>query len=154
MVQDGLQEDRRRLLLLPLSPENDWYPHYIHNLDNLIRFGGLYPADPRQRRHPPDAAVGRDVGLRGRLHGGACQGPDLPDAGPERQEDRPLEEPEHDQERLVAHQEHMGIESMLRLNDMTMDDVEIVEFPYPDDWYDDPEMLAPMNNPSDLWLTP
>ena len=23
--------------------ENDWYPHYIHNLDNLIRFGGLYP---------------------------------------------------------------------------------------------------------------
>ena len=25
-------------------PENDWYPHYIHNLDNLIRFGGLFPA--------------------------------------------------------------------------------------------------------------
>ncbi len=23
--------------------ENDWYPHYIHNLDNLLRFGGLYP---------------------------------------------------------------------------------------------------------------
>jgi hypothetical protein len=23
--------------------ENDYYPHYIHNLDNLIRFGGLYP---------------------------------------------------------------------------------------------------------------
>ena len=23
--------------------ENNWYPHYIHNLDNLIRFGGLYP---------------------------------------------------------------------------------------------------------------
>ena len=22
---------------------NDWYPHYIHNLDNLIRFGGLFP---------------------------------------------------------------------------------------------------------------
>ena len=25
------------------APENNWYPHYIHNLDNLIRFGGLYP---------------------------------------------------------------------------------------------------------------
>ena len=25
------------------SPENNWYPHYIHNLDNLVRFGGLYP---------------------------------------------------------------------------------------------------------------
>jgi hypothetical protein len=23
------------------APENNWYPHYIHNLDNLIRFGGL-----------------------------------------------------------------------------------------------------------------
>ena len=23
--------------------ENNWYPHYIHNMDNLIRFGGLYP---------------------------------------------------------------------------------------------------------------
>ncbi len=23
--------------------ETDWYPHYIHNQDNLIRFGGLFP---------------------------------------------------------------------------------------------------------------
>ena len=35
--------------------ENNWYPHYIHNLDNLIRFGGLYPpvavhADIRRTR--------------------------------------------------------------------------------------------------------
>ena len=35
--------------------ETDWYPHYIHNLDNLIRFGGLYPpihveADIRRTR--------------------------------------------------------------------------------------------------------
>ena len=29
------------------------------------------------------------------------------------------------------------------LNDMTMDDVEIVEFPYADDWYTDPKMLEP-----------
>ena len=20
--------------------ENDWYPHYVHNLDNLMRYGG------------------------------------------------------------------------------------------------------------------
>ena len=31
---------------------------------------------------------------------------------------------------------------MLRMNGMTRDDVEIVEFPYPDDWYDKPEMLG------------
>ena len=49
-------------------------------------------------------------------------------------------------------QEHQGIELMLRMNNMTMDDVEIVEFPYPDDWYNDPTMLDPMVNPSDLWL--
>ena len=49
-------------------------------------------------------------------------------------------------------QEEQGIELMLRLNGMTRDDVEIVEFPYADDWYDKPEMLAPMENPSELWL--
>ncbi len=46
----------------------------------------------------------------------------------------------------------MGILNMLTLNGMTTDDVEIVEFPYPDDWYDDPKMLTPMNNPSETWL--
>jgi ABC-type nitrate/sulfonate/bicarbonate transport system substrate-binding protein len=31
--------------------------------------------------------------------------------------------------------------------------VQIVEFPYPDDWYDKPEMMGPeMENPSELWL--
>jgi ABC-type nitrate/sulfonate/bicarbonate transport system substrate-binding protein len=47
--------------------------------------------------------------------------------------------------------EHQGIEGMLRLNDMTMDDVQIVEFPYPDDWYADPKMLEPLINPTDTW---
>ena len=50
-------------------------------------------------------------------------------------------------------QEEQGIELMLRLNGMTRDDVQIVEFPYPDDWYDKPEMMGPeMENPSELWL--
>jgi ABC-type nitrate/sulfonate/bicarbonate transport system substrate-binding protein len=50
-------------------------------------------------------------------------------------------------------QEEQGIELMLRINGMTRDDVEIVEFPYPDDWYDDPKMLAEsMENASELWL--
>jgi len=33
-----------------------------------------------------------------------------------------------------------------------MGDVEIVEFPYPDDGYDKTEMLDPMENASELWL--
>ncbi|MGB5244307.1 MAG: hypothetical protein WBN50_11865 [Lutimonas sp.] len=49
-------------------------------------------------------------------------------------------------------QEHQGIELMLRMNGMTMDDIELVEFPYADDWYNDPKMLEPMYNPSDLQL--
>ena len=34
-----------------------------------------------------------------------------------------------------------------------MDDVKIVEFPYPANWYNNPEMVGPpMENPSELWL--
>ena len=47
-------------------------------------------------------------------------------------------------------QEEQGIELMLMLNDMTRDDVHMVDFPYPDDWYDNPAMLTPMENPSEL----
>jgi ABC-type nitrate/sulfonate/bicarbonate transport system substrate-binding protein len=50
-------------------------------------------------------------------------------------------------------QEHQGIELMLRMNGMTMEDIELVEFPYADDWYNDPVMAGPpMENPSELWL--
>ena len=49
-------------------------------------------------------------------------------------------------------QEEQQIELMLRINGMTRDDVEIVEFPYPDDWYDDPEMLHPIESPSEWQL--
>jgi ABC-type nitrate/sulfonate/bicarbonate transport system substrate-binding protein len=48
--------------------------------------------------------------------------------------------------------EEQGIELMLRLNGMTRKDVQIVEFPYPDDWYGDPKMLVPIENPMELWL--
>ena len=44
------------MLSCVLLPENDWYPHYIHNLDNLIRFGGLFPPIHVQRRYPQDTA--------------------------------------------------------------------------------------------------
>jgi ABC-type nitrate/sulfonate/bicarbonate transport system substrate-binding protein len=49
-------------------------------------------------------------------------------------------------------QEEFGIEMMLRLNGMTRKDVQIVDFPYADDWYNDPKMLDPMENPSETWL--
>ena len=131
--------------------ENNWYPHYIHNLDNLFRFGGLYPADPRPRRHPPDRLLGATW-----VYEGGCMAVRAGDKifrmkdlkGKKIGLSKSLNTIKNDWWRI---QEHMGIESMLMLNDMTMDDIEIVEFPYPDDWYDKPEMLAPMINPSDLW---
>ena len=47
-------------------------------------------------------------------------------------------------------QEEQGVELMLRLNGMTRYDVDIVEFPCADDWYDDPKMLDPIEYPSEL----
>jgi ABC-type nitrate/sulfonate/bicarbonate transport system substrate-binding protein len=133
--------------------ENDWYPHYIHNLDNLFRFGGLFPpvhvhADIRRTRllgvtHAPREGgcmlvrarddIYRMVELKGKKIGLS----------------KSLNRIKNDWWRI---QEEQGIELMLRMNGMTRKDVQIVEFPYADDWYNDPRMLDPMENPSELWL--
>jgi ABC-type nitrate/sulfonate/bicarbonate transport system substrate-binding protein len=133
--------------------ENNWYPHYVHNMDNLIRFGGMFPpihvhADLRRTVL---------LGLTW-VHEGGCM---LVRARDDlyRMQDlkgkkigltKSLNTIKNDWWRI---QEEQGIELMLRINGMTRDDVEIVEFPYPDDWYDKPEMLVePMDNASELWL--
>jgi ABC-type nitrate/sulfonate/bicarbonate transport system substrate-binding protein len=133
--------------------ETDFYPHYIHNLDNLIRFGGLFPpihvhADIRRTKllgvtHVPTEGgcmmvrsrdnIYRMIDLKGKKIGLS----------------KSLNKIKNDWWRI---QEEQGIELMLRMNGMTRKDVEIVEFPYADDWYNDPKMLEPLFNPSDLWL--
>jgi len=141
-------------LYLRARKENDWYPHYIHNLDNMIRFGGLFPpvqvhADIRRTRllgvtHAPREGgammvragdnIFRMVDLKGKKIGLS----------------KSLNKIKNDWWRI---QEHQGIELMLRINGMTMGDIELVEFPYADDWYNDPKMMGPeMENPSELWL--
>ncbi len=151
----GVQEDRRRSTpTCAHVPENNWYPHYIHNLDNLIRFGGLFPpvhvhADLRRTRllgatHAPYEGGCMLVRARDDIY----RMTDL--KGKKIGLSKSLNTIKNDWWRI---QEEQGIELMLRINGMTRDDVEIVEFPYPDDWYDKPEMLGqPMNNPSELWL--
>jgi len=135
------------------SPENNWYPHYIHNLGNLIRFGGLYPPIHVH------ADLRRTVLLGATwVHEGGCMAVRARDPI-FRMEDlkgrkiglsKSLNTIKNDWWRI---QEQMGIETMLMLHGMTLDDVEIVEFPYADDWYDKPEMLqVTMNNPSELWM--
>jgi len=136
------------------TPDNDWYPHYIHNLDNLIRFGGLFPptavhADIRRTRllgvtHAPHEGgvmlvrakddIFKMTDLKGKKIGLS----------------KSMNQIKNDWWRI---QEEQGIELMLRMNGMTRKDVQIVEFPYADDWYNNPEMVGPpMENPSELWL--
>jgi ABC-type nitrate/sulfonate/bicarbonate transport system substrate-binding protein len=141
-------------LYLRARAENDWYPHYVHNLDNLIRFGGLFPpihvqADIRRTRllgvtHAPrEGGVmlvrsGDDIYRMADLKGKKI--------GLSRSQNTVKTD-------WWGIQEEQGIELMLRVNGMTRKDVQIVEFPYPDDWYDKPEMMGPlMENPSELWL--
>ena len=132
--------------------ENDFYPHYIHNLDNLIRFGGLFPpihvhADIRRTRLLGATHVYEGSCMMVRARDNIYLMTDL--KGKKIGLSKSLNTIKCDWWRI---QEEQGIELMLMLNSMTRDDVKIVEFPYPDDWYDDPKMLEPMENPSDLWL--
>ena len=141
-------------LYLRARKENDWYPHYIHNMDNIIRFGGLFPpvhvkADIRRTRllgvtHVPKEGGVMMVRSRDDIYRMAdLKGKKI---GLSRSQNKIKTD-------WWGIQEEQGIELMLRMNGMTRDDVQIVEFPYPDDWYDVPEMMGPeMENPSELWL--
>ena len=143
-----------RFAFLRSRVENDWYPHYIHNLDNLIRFGGLFPpvhvhADMRRTKllgatHVPNEGGCMMVRARDNIYLMKHL------KGKKVGLSKSLNTIKTDWWRI---QEEQGIELMLMLNDMTREDVQIVEFPYPDDWYNDPEMVGPpMDNPSELWL--
>ncbi|MCW5879902.1 MAG: ABC transporter substrate-binding protein [Anaerolineae bacterium] len=132
--------------------ENDWYPHYVHNLDNLMRFGGCFPAihvnaDIRRTRLIGTTHVYEGGCMLVRARDPFYRMTDL--KGKKVGLTKSLNVIKNDWWRV---QEEQGIELMLMLNGMTRDDVEIVEFPYPDDWYDNPKMLEPMHNPSELWL--
>src|SRR5210317_12204 len=131
------------------QPETDWYPHYIHNEENLIRFGGLFPpihvnADYRRTRM---------LGLTHVPFEGGCMMVRAKDKiflmsdlkGKKIGITKSLNTLKNDWWRI---QEHQGILMILQMNGMTVKDVKLVDFPYPDDWYDDPKMLFPMHNPS------
>ena len=135
------------------NSETDWYPHYIHNMDNLIRFGGLFPPIDVQA----DIRRTRLLGLTHVPTEGGCMMVRAKDdiyrmcelKGKKIGLSKSMNKIKNDWWRI---QEHMQIELMLRVNGMTMDDIELVEFPYADDWYNDPKMLTPMANPSEWQL--
>jgi len=39
-VREELKKVGVKYAYFRFTPLNDWYPHYIHNLDNLFRVGG------------------------------------------------------------------------------------------------------------------
>ena len=133
--------------------ETNFYPHYIHNQDNLIRFGGVFPpinvhADIRRTRLLGATHVAWEGGaMLVRARDDIYTMSDL--KGKKIGLTKSLNTIKNDWWRI---QEDLQIRLMLRMNGMTVSDVEIVEFPYPDDWYDNPAMLEPLYNPSELWL--
>ena len=100
----GVQEDRRRVRLPAFAPGEQLVPALHPQPGQPDPLRRAVPARPRSCGPPPDQAAGRDsCSARRRLHAGARPGRHLPDDGAAREEDRPDEEPEHHQERLVAH---------------------------------------------------
>ena len=136
------------------TPETDWYPHYIHNQENLIRFGGLFPpievhADIRRTKLLGVTQMPAEGGvMMVRAKDDIYRMADL--KGKKIGISKSMNQIKNDWWRI---QEHQGIELMLRMNGMTMNDIELVEFPYADDWYNLPEMMkATMEQSIDLWL--
>ena len=133
--------------------ETNWYPHYIHNQENLIRFGGLFPpihvqADLRRTRLLGLTHVPTEGGcMMVRARDDIFRMSDL--KGKKIGMTKSLNTIKNDWWRI---QEHQQILLMLRLNGMTEKDVQIVDFPYPDDWYEDPKMLEPLYNPTEWQL--
>lgn len=151
-VKEELKKIGIEYKYLRSTVENDWYPHYVHNLDNLLRVGGAFPAIHVQA----DIRRTRLVGLT-HVYEGGCMMVRAKDPVYRMQDlkgkkigvSKSMNVIKNDWWRV---QELQGIEAMLRVNNMTWDDIQVVDFPYPDDWYDKPEMLTPINNPSELWL--
>ena len=107
-------------IYLRARAENDWYPLYIHNLDNLIRFGGLFPpihvqADIRRTRLLGVTHAPREGGvLMVRSRDNIYRMSDL--KGKKIGLSKSLNQIITDWRRI---QEHQGIELMLRMNGMT-----------------------------------
>jgi ABC-type nitrate/sulfonate/bicarbonate transport system substrate-binding protein len=131
----------------------DYLPHYLHTLDNLFRFGGCATAihvhaDLRDTRLLGTQWVGEGGGMLARAGEGIYQVSDL--RGRRVGISRSLNARKCDWWRAT---EERGIELMLTLNGLTREDVVLVDFPYADDWYDRPEMLAPVESASAEWLS-
>lgn len=134
--------------------EHDFYPHCIHNLDHLFRFGGCAPAievraDIRRTLLLGLQWLDEGPSLLVRAGEGIRSMQDL--KGRRIGLSKSLNAIKVDWWRAT---EESGTERLLAQVGMTRRDVRIVDFPYADDWYDDPALLAPLASAADLWRSP
>jgi ABC-type nitrate/sulfonate/bicarbonate transport system substrate-binding protein len=150
-VAEELARHGARLSYFLSVPEPDFYPHYTHGLDALFRFGGCIPAIHVKA----DLADTVLLGLQWFWEGGGilvradneirCMA-DL--AGRRIGLSRSLNAGKVDYRRVT---EERGLELLLRLHGMHRDDLQIVERPFPDDWYEGQGMAEPLPDLLDFW---
>jgi len=150
-VAEELARHGARLSYFLSVPEPDFYPHYTHGLDALFRFGGCIPAIHVKA----DLADTVLLGLQWFWEGGGmlvraddeirCMA-DL--AGRRIGLSRSLNAAKVDYRRIT---EERGLELLLRLNGMHRDDLQIVDRPFPDDWYEGQGMAEALPDLLDFW---
>jgi ABC-type nitrate/sulfonate/bicarbonate transport system substrate-binding protein len=150
-VAEELAREGGRLSYFLSVPEPDFYPHYTHGLFNLFRFGGCIPAI-RVRAELVDTVL---LGLQWFWEGGGmlvrsgsgirCMA-DL--AGRRVGLSKSLNTAKVDYRRVT---EERGLELLLRVHGVRLDDLEIVECPFADDWYEGPGMAGPLPELLDFW---
>jgi ABC-type nitrate/sulfonate/bicarbonate transport system substrate-binding protein len=150
-VAHELDERGASLKYFRSVPECDFYPHYTHDLDGLFRFGGCIPAihaqaDIRELVLLGLQWFGEGGGLLVRRGAGISGVADL--AGRKIGLYRSLNPKKTDWRRIT---EDRGIELILGLGGMSRADVEIVDCPSADDWYDRPESKPVMPTMTDYW---
>ena len=140
-----------RLSYFLSTPEPDFYPHYTHGLDSLFRFGGCIPAIHVKADLVDTVLLGlqwfrEGGGMLVRADDGIESMADL--AGRRVGLSRSLNAAKVDYRRVT---EERGTELLLRLHGMRRDDLQIVDCPFSDDWYEGPGMAEPMPDLLDFW---
>ena len=151
-IREELKRRGARLTYFRAIAGTDYYPHYTHSLDNLFRFGGCAPAihvqaELRETRLLGMQWLNEGGGMLVRAGDDIFQMNDL--RGRRIGLSRSLSAAKCDWWRAT---EERGIELMLALNGLSWGDVQVVDYPYADDWYGRPEMLDRVDTATDEWV--
>jgi ABC-type nitrate/sulfonate/bicarbonate transport system substrate-binding protein len=150
-VAEELAKHGARLEYFLRAPEHDFYPHFTHDLDGLFRYGGCIPAIHAKAEVRDTVLLGlqwlgEGGGMLVRANDGLGGVRDL--AGRRIGLSRSLNTNKADYRRIT---DERGVEVILELHGMSREDVELVDCPRADDWYDKPEARAPAARLCEFW---